>query len=112
VLSELGFVIVVFEVPQVFLVPGLKWSSSLSDVPYCTWGILVGRFLTCHIYLWFRFFRHESLDCVVRGEGNFDVGFFENVGDEQGFTAGVCEFGPSVVFIILFWFFLLVLDPV
>ena len=38
--------------------------------------------------------------------------FFLNLGDEQGFTASVCEFGPSVVFIVLFWFFLLVLDLV
>ena len=38
--------------------------------------------------------------------------FFENLGDEQGFTGGVCEFGPFVVFIVLFWFYLLVLDLV
>ena len=80
----------------------------------CTWDILAGIFLTCHIYICglFRFFRQEFLDCVVRGKCNFDVGFFLNLGFEQGLTAGVCEFGPSVVFIVLFWFFLLVLDLV
>jgi len=37
-MGEFGFVIVVFEVPQMFLVPGSKWSSSLSVVPHVARG--------------------------------------------------------------------------